>query len=42
MAKFYVPMKKYALIEAQGLDAKGLPGTKILNEAQRLIKLYSK
>ena len=42
MAKFYAPMKKYALIEAQGLDAKGLPGTKILNETQRLIKLYSK
>ena len=41
MAKFYAPMKKYALIEAQGLDAKGLPGTKILSEAQRLIKLNS-
>jgi len=42
MAKFYAPMKAYALKEAQALDAKGLPGTKILNEAQRLIQLYGK
>ncbi len=42
MAKFYAPIKATAQKEAQGLDAKGLPGTKILNEAQRLIQLYSK
>lgn len=42
MAKFYGSMKVHAQKEAQGLDAKGLPGTKILNEAQRLIQLYSK
>jgi len=42
MTKFYAPIQAMALKEAQGLDAKGLAGTKILNEAQRLIKLYSK
>ncbi|HVN97933.1 MAG TPA: TRAP transporter substrate-binding protein DctP [Syntrophorhabdaceae bacterium] len=42
MAKFYAPVRDMAQREAQGLDAKGLPGTKILNEAQRLIQLYSK
>ncbi|HVN97158.1 MAG TPA: TRAP transporter substrate-binding protein DctP, partial [Syntrophorhabdaceae bacterium] len=42
MAKFYAPMKVIAEKEAQGLDAKGLPGTKIHNEAQRLIQQYSK
>ena len=42
MTKFYAPIKTMAQKEAQGLDAKGLPGTKILNEAQRLIQLYSK
>ena len=42
MAKFYAPMKVHALQEAQSLDAKGLPGTKILNEAQRLIEVYGK
>jgi TRAP-type C4-dicarboxylate transport system substrate-binding protein len=42
MTKFYAPIKAMALREAQGLDTKGLPGTKILNEAQRLIQLYSK
>ncbi|HVN96106.1 MAG TPA: TRAP transporter substrate-binding protein DctP [Syntrophorhabdaceae bacterium] len=40
--KFYAPMKAEAIKEAQALDAKGLPGTKILSEAQRLIQLYSK
>ena len=40
--KLYAPIKPMALKEAQGLDAKGMPGTKILNEAQRLIQLYSK
>jgi TRAP-type C4-dicarboxylate transport system substrate-binding protein len=42
MTKFYAPIKTMAQKEAQDLDAKGLPGTKILNEAQRLIQLYSK
>ena len=42
VTKFYAPIKTMAQKEAQGLDAKGLPGTKILNEAQRLIQLYSK
>ncbi|HVN97105.1 MAG TPA: TRAP transporter substrate-binding protein DctP [Syntrophorhabdaceae bacterium] len=42
MTKFYAPIKTIAVKEAQELDAKGLPGTKILNEAQRLIQLYSK
>ncbi len=42
IAKFYAPIKTIAQKEAQELDAKGLPGTKILNEAQRLIHLYGK
>jgi TRAP-type C4-dicarboxylate transport system substrate-binding protein len=42
LAKFYAPIKAIALKEAQELDAKGLPGTKILNEAQRLTQLYNK
>jgi TRAP-type C4-dicarboxylate transport system substrate-binding protein len=41
-AKFYAPIKTVAQTEARELDAKGLPGTKILNEAQPLILLYSK
>jgi len=42
MAKFYAPMKTAAQKAAQDLDAKGLAGTKILNETRRLIQLYSK
>jgi len=42
LAKFYAPFKPIALKEAQDLDAKGLPGTKILNETRRLIDLYTK
>ena len=42
MTKFYEPVKTIAQKEAQKLDAKGLAGTKILNEAQRLIQLYGK
>ncbi len=42
MDKFYAPIKAMALTKAQELDARGLPGTKILNEAQRLIQLYNK
>jgi hypothetical protein len=41
MTKFYTPIKVIAQQEAKDLDAKGLSGTKILNEAQRL-QLYSK
>ncbi|HVN97716.1 MAG TPA: TRAP transporter substrate-binding protein DctP [Syntrophorhabdaceae bacterium] len=41
MAKFYAPIKPMALKEAQDLDLKGLPGTKIYNEAQRLIAQYN-
>ncbi len=42
LGKFYAAMQKQAIIQAKALDAKGLPGTKIYNDAQRLIKLYSK
>ena len=42
MAKFYAPIKTVAQKVAQELDTKGFAGTKILNEAQRLIQLYSK
>jgi len=39
---FYGAIVKTAVQQAKALDAKGLPGTKIYNEMQRLIKLYSK
>ncbi|HVN97990.1 MAG TPA: TRAP transporter substrate-binding protein DctP [Syntrophorhabdaceae bacterium] len=42
LAKFYAPIKAMAAQRAKELDAMGLPGTKILNEAQRLIQLYNK
>ncbi|HVN96977.1 MAG TPA: TRAP transporter substrate-binding protein DctP [Syntrophorhabdaceae bacterium] len=42
MAKLYAVMKDKATKEAQALDAKGMPGTKIFNEGQRLIQQYSK
>jgi TRAP-type C4-dicarboxylate transport system substrate-binding protein len=42
LEKFYAPIKAMALSKAQELDARGLPGTKILNEAQRLIQMYNK
>ncbi|HVN97986.1 MAG TPA: TRAP transporter substrate-binding protein DctP [Syntrophorhabdaceae bacterium] len=42
LAKFYAPIKMVAAERAKELDSMGLPGTKILNEAQRLIQLYNK
>ena len=42
MAKIYAVMREKATKQAQDLDAKGLPGTKIFQEAQRLIQQYSK
>jgi TRAP-type C4-dicarboxylate transport system substrate-binding protein len=40
--KYYAVWYEKALKEAKALDAKGLPGTKFLNEAQAQIKKYSK
>ncbi len=42
MDKFYAPMKELADKEAKALDAKGLPGTKMYQEAQNLIMKYKK
>jgi len=40
--KFYTPLKAVAAKQAKILDAKGLPGTKIFEEAQKLVQKYSK
>ncbi|MBI5440672.1 MAG: TRAP transporter substrate-binding protein DctP [Deltaproteobacteria bacterium] len=40
MEKFYVPMRELAVKEAKELDQRGLPGTKMLQEAQSLIQKY--
>jgi len=40
--KFYAPLREIARKKAEELDKMGLPGSKILNEAQRLIKQYAK
>jgi TRAP-type C4-dicarboxylate transport system substrate-binding protein len=40
--KFYAAFVGTATKEAQALDAKGLPGTKIYQEAQNLVKKYNK
>jgi TRAP-type C4-dicarboxylate transport system substrate-binding protein len=40
--KFYAAFVGTATKEAQALDAKGLPGTKIYQEAQALVKKYNK
>jgi len=42
MNKFYAAFTGTATKEAQALDAKGLPGTKIYQEAQNLVKKYNK
>lgn len=42
MDKFYSPVRELADKEAKALDAKGLPGTKMYQEAQSLIKKYKK
>jgi TRAP-type transport system periplasmic protein len=42
MEKFYAPVKELAIKEAKGLDAKGLPGTKMFQEAQSMIQKYKK
>lgn len=42
IAKFNSALAKTAVEQAKALDAKGLPGTKVFNEMQRLIQLYSK
>jgi TRAP-type transport system periplasmic protein len=42
MAKFYGAMRTEAIKEAKELDGKGLPGTKVYQEAQALIQKYSK
>jgi TRAP-type transport system periplasmic protein len=42
LAKFYGPLKTMAEKEAKNLDAKGLPGTKVYEEAQALVKKYNK
>ena len=42
MARFYELIHQEATKVAKEIDAKGLPGTAILNEAQRLIKASSK
>lgn len=42
MEKFYAPLKEIAKQKAEELDRMGLPGTKILTEAQRLIQQYKK
>jgi TRAP-type C4-dicarboxylate transport system substrate-binding protein len=39
--KFYEIMNTVSIKEAAALDAKGLPGTKLFNEARRLIELYN-
>ena len=38
--KFYDALSVEAMKEAQKLDAKGLPGTKVYQEVRRLIKEY--
>lgn len=40
MEKFYAPLREIAKRKAEELDKMGLPGTKILTEAQRLIQEY--
>jgi TRAP-type transport system periplasmic protein len=40
--KFYGAFKEAAATKAKELDAKGLPGTKIYQEAQALVKKYNK
>jgi TRAP-type C4-dicarboxylate transport system substrate-binding protein len=42
MEKFYAPMKELAAKRAKALDDRGLPGTKMYQEAQNLIKKYKK
>jgi hypothetical protein len=42
MEKFYAPVKELAAKEAKALDARGLPGTKMYQEAQNLIQKYKK
>jgi TRAP-type C4-dicarboxylate transport system substrate-binding protein len=42
MAKFYGLVQEEAVKVAKSIDGKGLPGTAILNEAQRLIKASGK
>jgi TRAP-type C4-dicarboxylate transport system substrate-binding protein len=42
MEKFYAPVKELAAKEAKALDARGLPGTKMFQEAQNLIQKYKK
>ncbi len=41
MEKLYTPIRAQGEQAAKELDKQGLPGTKILNEAQQLIKQYS-
>jgi TRAP-type C4-dicarboxylate transport system substrate-binding protein len=40
--KFYKPWRAHGLSKAKELDAKGLPGTKMLQEAERLTQANSK
>ena len=40
--KYDAVFEEENLKEAKTLDAKGLPGTKIYQEARRLVKLYNK
>lgn len=42
LKRFYTLLEAVAMKDAAGLDAKGLPGTKIFKETRRLIELYSK
>jgi hypothetical protein len=42
MDKFYKPWREHTLSKAKELDAKGLPGTKMLQEAERLIQADTK
>jgi len=42
IVKFYGLVQEEAVKIAKNIDAKGLPGTAILNDAQRLIKAASK
>jgi TRAP-type transport system periplasmic protein len=42
MEKFYTPVKELAAKEAKALDARGMPGTKMYQEAQNLIQKYKK
>jgi TRAP-type C4-dicarboxylate transport system substrate-binding protein len=42
LAKFYGPLKTMAEKEAKMIDGKGLPGTKVYQEAQALVKKYAK